>query len=240
MPNQYEQRPYRPERLPQAAERSLSEGSLRAALIVAGGVHRTSKAVALAEPATRDERWKISQLIRNWEEFALSEWAFNTNRWFDADEFTQRWIAGGKIEGAEHQVYLNRDVVVKRNNMTYHTTWLDYFHRLVLHNWLFPDTAIQFNGLMLVEHHLQPVITQKALLGVRGASRTEVEIEMARLDFYRRQGDDYYNPNLGILVEDLHDENVLVSPHGSLLIFDPVIYLAKPEMGLPTPTGFFD
>lgn len=88
---------------------------------------------------------------------------------------------------------------------------------------------------MRTESHLQPVITQKALLAVRGADRTEVEVEMVRLDFYRHKGDDYYNASLGILVEDLHDENVLVSPLGSLLIFDPVIYLAKPEMGLPMP-----
>lgn len=79
---------------------------------------------------------------------------------------------------------------------------------------------------------------QKALLAVRGADRAEVEAEMTLRGFYRRKADNYYNPDLGILVEDLHDENVLVSPGGSLLIFDPVIYLAKPDMGLQIPPEF--
>ena len=62
---------------------------------------------------------------------------------------------------------------------------------------------------------------------------------MKQRGFYRRKADNYYNPDLGILVEDLHDENVLVSAKGSLLIFDPVLYLAKPEMGLPVPANFY-
>ncbi len=92
---------------------------------------------------------------------------------------------------------------------------------------------------MLVGDDLQPVITQKAFLAIRGADRDEVEAEMEWRSFYRRKADNYYSPDLGILVEDLHDENVLVSPKGNLLIFDPVIYLAKPEMGLAVPSGFY-
>ena len=92
---------------------------------------------------------------------------------------------------------------------------------------------------MLVDDGLQPVVTQKAFLAVRGAERNEVEAEMSKRGFYRRYADNYYNPDLGVLVEDLHDENVLISPKGSLLIFDPVIYLAKPEMSLSTPPDFY-
>ena len=153
--------------------------------------------------------------------------------------FTHRWLDYGEIEGGEHQVFQQDGYFFKRNNLLYHTNWLEYFHRLVLHNWLFPETSVEFIGLLLVDNDLQPVIRQKAFLGVRGATQQEVEIEMNNRGFQRRFADNYYSPNLGILVEDLHDENVLISPKGSLLIFDPVIYLAKPEMGLSVPAGFY-
>ena len=58
---------------------------------------------------------------------------------------------------------------------------------------------------------------------------------MHKRGFHCRKADNYYSLTLGILVEDLHDENVLVSPKGSLLIFDPVIYVAWPEIGLVMP-----
>ena len=230
-----EQRPYRPERLPQAAEQTLSEGSLRAALTIVRNIHQTGEATALKEPETADERWEIASRLQLLEEQALRIWATESNSWLSEAAFTKHWREGGEVEGSEHQVYELNGIVYKRNNLFYHSNWLEYFHRLVLHNWLFPETAVDFLGLMLVNDDLQPVITQKALLAVRGAERKEVENEMKRRGFYRRKADDYYNPDLGVMVEDLHDENVLVSPKGSLLIFDPVLYLARPEMNLPVP-----
>ena len=42
----------------------------------------------------------------------------------------------------------------------------------------------------------------------------------------RIRGDDYKRGD-GIIVEDLHDENVLVDHKGRLAFIDPVIYLQK-------------
>jgi len=40
---------------------------------------------------------------------------------------------------------------------------------------------------------------------------------------------DYYKPNAGVVVQDLHDENAVISPMGSLRIFDPVPTMVKQE-----------
>ncbi len=45
--------------------------------------------------------------------------------------------------------------------------------------------------------------------------------------FLNIKRDDYYNPELGIILEDLHDENVLTQ-NGLLYFIDTVFYL-KPE-----------
>ncbi len=142
-------------------------------------------------------------------------------------------MAFGEIEGGEHQVFQARGWFYKRNNMAYHSSYLEYFHRVVLHNYLFSETAVRFEGFMDYDNLLQPLIRQKALSGVRGATRNEVEAEMALCGFTRRFADNYYSTTLGILVEDLHDEKVLVDADGDLLVFDPVLYIAKPEMKLP-------
>ena len=55
---------------------------------------------------------------------------------------------GGCIEGGENQIYLAGALVYKRNNLAFHTSYLEFFERLALHNWLFPDTAYTLIGLM--------------------------------------------------------------------------------------------
>ncbi|WP_257788529.1 hypothetical protein [Spirosoma montaniterrae] len=166
---------------------------------------------------------------------ALYAWAVATNQLFDADDFTRRWFASGCVKGGENQVvYEGGDFVLKRNNLAFHTSYLEYFERLVLHNWLFPDTEYHFIGLMLVVEsddelpQLRPVVSQKALRAVRGATRDEVAALMAQLGFSRRYEDNYANADHTLFIEDLHDQNVLVDATGDLLIFDPVIYLTKP------------
>ena len=152
----------------------------------------------------------------------------------DADGFTQKWQQAGQIEGAEHQVHPDdHGFWHKRNDLIFHGTWLEYFHRLTLHNWLFPDTAYRFDGFMDVNGVLYAVAAQKSMRAECGASRADVEQEMRKMGFERTGGDDYYSHDLEVLVEDLHDENAVFTPKGSLVIFDPIIYLAKPEMDLP-------
>lgn len=127
----------------------------------------------------------------------MYQWAIDDDLILDADDFTRRWLSSGSIEGGEHQVFLDGGVVCKRNNLAFHTSYFEYFERLIMHNWLFPDTLYWFEGFILVsedaddEPQLRPVITQKALLAARGANRQEVEAEMNRMGFIRRYEDNY-------------------------------------------------
>jgi uncharacterized surface protein with fasciclin (FAS1) repeats len=45
--------------------------------------------------------------------------------------------------------------------------------------------------------------------------------------FLKIKNNDYFNPQLGIILEDLHDENVLTS-NGILYFIDTVFYLKQP------------
>ena len=168
----------------------------------------------------------------------MFEWAIQQDLLLDADEFTNQWIAYGRVEGGEHQVYQINGVFYKRNNLAFHTSYLEYFERLVMHNYLFPDTLYVFEGLTLVQEpddeypQLRPVVSQKALRAIRGATRDEVETLMNQLGFVRRYEDNYVNTDQTLFIEDLHDQNVLVDATGDLLVFDPVIYLTSPSPSL--------
>ncbi|GAB4031277.1 putative polyvalent protein kinase domain-containing protein [Spirosoma gilvum] len=219
------------ERLPQSAERAIDQESLRAALDVTRRVHRANPSLSPAIQSGYSEIWQISEEIKLLEAQALYAWAVATNYLWDAEQFSLLWYESGCIEGGEHQVVYNGDVVLKRNNLAFHTSYLEYLERLILHNWLFPATFYRFEGLMLVSElidelpQLRPVVSQKAISAVRGASREEVEALMNQLGFIRRYEDNYVNADQTLFIEDLHDQNVLVDKAGDLLIFDPVIYL---------------
>lgn len=220
----------RVEQLPSGAEQANDQESLRAALDVVRRVHRANPSVSPAISTGSSEVWLLSEEIKRLESQQLSDWALANNLLFDADEFTRYWFDFGCVEGGEHQIFQMNGYFYKRNNLAFHTSYLEYFERLVLHNWLFPDTAYQFEGVQWVTENespaqLRPVVTQKALRGVRGATRAEVEAEMSRMGFVRRYEDNYFHPALSLFVDDLHDQNVLVDATGDLLIFDPVIYL---------------
>ena len=220
------------DRLPQSAEQANGQESLRTALAITRRIHRANPTISPAIESDHREIWRLSEETKLLEAQALSDWSVDAMLMLDADEFTRRWFESGCIEGGENQVFSVDGIVYKRNNVAFHTSYLEYFERLIVHNWLFPDTYYTFLGLMWVRENddefsqLRPVIAQQAFRAVRGATRDEVEAEMLKLGFVRRYEDNYVNPNLNLFVDDLHDQNVLVDSDGDLLIFDPVIYVS--------------
>ena len=77
--------------------------------------------------------------------------------WFSGlDE--SRFIA----RGAEQRVYLDTDVrfVIKLNDSVFYSFWLDYFHSLLIHNFLFPQTAYALVGFYKENEVLHAVVRQ--------------------------------------------------------------------------------
>lgn len=151
----------------------------------------------------------------------LIDWIERSNLWFDnLDE--SRFIA----RGAEQRVYLAEDVryVIKLNDTIFYESWLDYFHNLSIHNFLFPQTAYELIGFYLEKEALHAVVKQPFIEITEPTDTAAVKEFLLANGFQVKKNNDYFNPEAGIILEDLHDENVLTNK-GVLFFIDTTFYL---------------
>jgi hypothetical protein len=128
-------------------------------------------------------------------------------------------------EGAEQKVYrLNGASVIKTNAGAFYEFWLDYFNSLLIHNYFFPVTAYTFLGFKIIAGELNAVVMQEFIVTSEPTDLTAVKKFLEHNDFHNSRNNDYINNKLGLIFEDLHDENVL-SANGILFFIDTVFYL---------------
>jgi hypothetical protein len=130
-------------------------------------------------------------------------------------------------EGAEQRVYLKGSgYVFKLNDAIYYRFWLDYFHNLLLHNFFFPDTAYELVGFTIDNGNLYAVVKQSYVTITQATDLNQVKAFLETNGFINNRNNDYINPELGIILEDLHDENVLTK-NDVLYFIDTVFYLTE-------------
>jgi len=128
-------------------------------------------------------------------------------------------------EGAEQKVYLkNGKSVLKLNDAIYYISWIDYLHNLLLNNYFFPDTAYKLLGFFENETVLYAVVEQPFVKATQKTDLNDVKQFMHANGFDNTKNNDYFNPDLEIILEDLHDENVLTQ-NGVLCFVDTVFYI---------------
>ena len=128
-------------------------------------------------------------------------------------------------EGAEQKVYLNdQKSVIKLNDSIYYTSWEDYFHNLLLHNTFFEDTAYQLMGFHTENDNLFAIVEQPFVEVTSTTNLEHIKEFLLKNGFSNTRNNDYYNQELGLILEDLHDENVLTKD-GLLYFIDTVFYM---------------
>lgn len=215
-----------------------TEGILGDAIRVAEQVHKNTGLPEWTDLPSRQQkvaaRNRLSKWLKPREQEALCQWAKDQGHLLDAREFTEKWKSDGKRGETENEVYYDDEqgTWLKRNDLSYHDTYLSFLQRVALHNQLFPESPLTLLGFCVDRNRniperpvmLKPVISQPHVEADRGADTHEVEAMMKGLGYERVSGDDYYHPELNIKVEDLHNENVFMKG-GEVYIIDPVIFL---------------
>jgi hypothetical protein len=128
-------------------------------------------------------------------------------------------------EGAEQRVYrFDNHSVIKLNQSIFYEYWLDYFNSLLIHNYFFKSTLYEFLGFKIIGNTLYAVVKQEFIIATEATDLNALRSFLAYNQFDHVRNNDYQNIKLGIIFEDLHDENVLCC-NGLLYFIDTVFYI---------------
>ncbi|WP_341902987.1 hypothetical protein [Fluviicola taffensis] len=160
-----------------------------------------------------------SKQIREQETKRLEIFISQNNLWVDNIDFSQ-YVS----EGAEQRVFLkDSEHVLKLNDSIYYSSWKDYFYNLLFHNFFFTDTAYELIGFTKENDILYAVVQQAYVAITQNTDLEQVKKFLSSNGFINNRNNDYFNPDLGVILEDLHDENVLTR-NDILYFIDTVFY----------------
>ena len=163
---------------------------------------------------------KGTKYFKEEEKEKLELFISQNNLWLNTVDFSQ-YVS----EGAEQKVYLtDSEHVLKLNDSIYYTSWIDYFHNLLLHNYFFADTAYELIGFTKNDNVLYAIVKQAFVSITDKTDLSLVKEFLIQNGFENTRNNDYYNIELGIILEDLHDENVLTK-NETLYFIDTVFYI---------------
>jgi parallel beta-helix repeat protein len=189
----------------------ISHGAIIQTIIDYLGRSQTTS--TLAKESKHDKSEETKDLIKFIEE----------NKFWVKDLNLNNYVS----EGAEQKVYLKDDkTVLKLNDSIYYISWKDYLVNLLLNNYFFPDTAYNLKGFFETNSIVYAVVEQSF---VKANQETDLESVRQFLEsngFINTRNNDYYNNKLGIILEDLHDENVLTQ-NDVLYFIDTVFYITN-------------
>lgn len=128
-------------------------------------------------------------------------------------------------EGAEQKVYrLDDKYVIKLNDTIFYASWKDYFNSLLIHNYFFNSTKYELLGFKIINKKIFAVVRQRFVKADETVDLEQLKSFLEFNNFRNVRNNDYQNDELGLIFEDLHDENVLIN-NGILYFIDTIFYL---------------
>jgi hypothetical protein len=169
--------------------------------------------------------FESKSVIKEEQRKLLIEYCSQHNLWAIDLPGKERFLA----RGGEALVYLHNDQrhVIKVNDGVYYATWLEFFNSLLLHNLIFPNTAYELIGFLTEGDALLAVLKQPFVVSDKQVELGDIEKLLAFNGFENIRRNDYKHAELGLILEDMHDENVLVKDD-TLFFIDTVFYTIAP------------
>jgi hypothetical protein len=155
----------------------------------------------------------------NWEidekqEQLIEQWAIAAGLWFDnSDTILQKNFGPMIAQGAEAKVYYREgDPTVTKERTSIYSTTEKALDAIVLHNYLFPETAMNTFGFTRdSDNLLRIILTQPYVRCQRLATKEEIDnlvFEKGFRDNWSGQGVNYISDRLAL--EDMHPANVFI------------------------------
>ena len=154
--------------------------------------------------------WQIDEL----QEQLIEQWAKAANLWVEDSEQILTEELGPKIaQGAEAKVYYREgDTSVVKERASIYSTTQKALDAIVLHNYLFPETAMNVVGFTRdCDGLFRIILTQPYVNCLRLATKKEIDDMVASKGFHDNwngQGVNYISDRLAL--EDMHPANVFI------------------------------
>jgi len=173
--------------------------------------------------STVKSEFESKAIVKEKQSRFLKTWAEGTGFWLDNLPTGSEYLT----KGGEAKIYLAPDKlnVIKTNDSVYYATWDEYLNSLLLHNLLFPNTAYSFIGFTDIGDGLSIVLRQPFIEGEQ-AQLDDIRELLSYNGFENTKRQDYYNSEFSLVLEDMHDENV-IAKDGLLFFIDTVFYIMK-------------
>ena len=177
---------------------------------------------SFATSTTVKKDFEGKSIIKEKQVQRLEEYCTKHNLWVTVD--TAMYLT----RGGEAKVYLadDRKSVIKLNDGIYYATWLEFFNSLMLHNLIFPDTGYELLGFFEEAAVLFAVLKQPFITINTRAELSDIQKHLQFNGFTHSRRNDYIHQELGLILEDMHDENVILKD-GSLFFIDTVFYVTN-------------
>ena len=162
--------------------------------------------------------WQIDEL----QEKLIEQWAKAAQLWVEDSEQILTETFGPKIaQGAEAKVYYREgDTSVVKERTSIYSTTQKALDAIVLHNYLFPETAMHVVGFTRdSDGLLRIILTQPYVCCERLATKEEIDNMATAKGFHDNwsgQGVNYISDHIAL--EDLHPANVFIDEVSSMPI----------------------
>ncbi|HET6994256.1 MAG TPA: hypothetical protein VFI06_04690 [Chitinophagaceae bacterium] len=165
-------------------------------------------------------------IIKEKQAIVLESYAKKNNLWTANLPDQARYLT----RGGEARVYLDVDNknVIKVNDAVYYATWLEFFNSILLHNLIFVNTAYTFIGFVKDNKALCAILKQPFITSDAQVELGDVKKLLGFNGFVNSRRNDYVHGELGLILEDMHDENIIVNLE-TLFFIDTVFYTITPE-----------
>ena len=169
----------------------------------------------------------------NWEidekqERLIEHWAKAAGLWFgNSDSILQKNFGPMIAQGAEAKVYYREgDPTVAKERASIYSTTEKALDAIVLHNYLFPETAMNVFGFTRDSDSLfRIILTQPYVRCLRLATKEEIDALVSAKSFHDNrsgQGVNYISDRMAL--EDMHPANVFIDEvSGSPICIDCIV-----------------
>jgi len=202
-----------------------------AGVIIEGGTDhctaiRNSLCGRFATSTVVKANFEGNAVIKKEQALLIEHYCNEHNLWLDDAPDENRYLT----RGGEAKVYLDEDNrhVIKLNDAIYYATWLEFLNSILLHNLFFANTSYQLLGFLKQGDILYAALKQVFVIASSQADLDDIRKFLEFNGFENTRRNDYANRGLGLILEDMHDENVIANSD-TLFFIDSVFYTISPE-----------